>query len=93
MIRAGVDVGGTFTDVILECVKDSGSREIVVTKVSSTPENQSIGVVKGVLQACQMAGVSPGEIDILYHGTTVATNMVIERSGARVGMITTKGFR
>lgn len=93
MIRAGVDVGGTFTDVILECVKDSGSREIVVTKVSSTPENQSIGVVKGVLQACQMAGISPGDIDILYHGTTVATNMVIERSGARVGMITTKGFR
>lgn len=93
MIRAGVDVGGTFTDVILECVKDSGSREIVVTKVSSTPENQSIGVVKGVLQACQMAAISPGEIDILYHGTTVATNMVIERSGARVGMITTKGFR
>jgi len=93
MIRVGVDVGGTFTDVILEWVKDGGSREIVVTKVSSTPENQSEGVVKGVKQVCEMAGVSVGDIDILYHGTTVATNMVIERAGARVGMITTRGFR
>ncbi len=93
MIRVGVDVGGTFTDVILERVTGQGSRQIVVTKTPSTPENQSDGVVNGVLQACQKAGVKPGEIDILYHGTTVATNMVIERSGARIGMITTRGFR
>lgn len=93
MIRAGVDVGGTFTDVILERVRDGGTREIIVTKVPSTPENQSEGVVKGVRQACEMAGVSLADIDVLYHGTTVATNMVIERAGARVGMITTRGFR
>jgi len=92
MIRAGVDVGGTFTDVIVERV-DGAQRQIVVTKVPSTPSNQSDGVVAGVLQACQKAGIGPGDIDILYHGTTVATNMVIERSGARVGMITTRGFR
>ncbi len=92
MIRVGIDVGGTFTDVILECV-DGSARQIVVTKVPSTPQNQSEGVVNGVLKACQKAGVSPGDIDILYHGTTVATNMVIERTGARVGMITTRGFR
>jgi len=50
-------------------------------------------VVKGVLQVCQLAGVSPKDIDLLYHGTTVATNMVIERDGAEVGMLTTRGFR
>lgn len=93
MIRAGVDVGGTFTDVILEYVTVGGSRQIIVTKVPSTPENQSEGVVRGVKQACEMAGISLSDIDVLYHGTTVATNMVIERDGARVGMITTRGFR
>ncbi|HMQ57395.1 MAG TPA: hydantoinase/oxoprolinase family protein [Rhizobiaceae bacterium] len=93
MIRVGVDVGGTFTDVILEKVGAGRERQIVVTKVPSTPQNQADGVVNGVLQACSMAGVAPGDIDILYHGTTVATNMVIERSGAKVGMITTRGFR
>jgi len=93
MIRVGVDVGGTFTDVILERVHDDRAREIIVTKVPSTPRNQSDGVVNGVLQACENAGVAPGDIAIVYHGTTVATNMVIERKGAKVGMITTRGFR
>jgi N-methylhydantoinase A len=92
MIRVGVDVGGTFTDIILEN-HDSDKNEVTVTKVSSTPHDQSEGVVKGVLQVCELAGVSPGDIDMLYHGTTVATNMVIERDGAEVGMLTTRGFR
>ncbi len=92
MIRVGVDVGGTFTDIILEN-HDADKNEVTVTKVSSTPHDQSEGVVKGVLQVCELAGVSPGDIDMLYHGTTVATNMVIERDGAEVGMLTTRGFR
>jgi len=92
MIRVGVDVGGTFTDIILEN-HDANKNEVTVTKVSSTPHDQSEGVVKGVLQVCQLAGVSPTDIDMLYHGTTVATNMVIERDGAEVGMLTTRGFR
>jgi len=92
MIRVGVDVGGTFTDIILEN-HDANKNEVTVTKVSSTPHDQSEGVVKGVLQVCQLAGVSPSDIDMLYHGTTVATNMVIERDGAEVGMLTTRGFR
>ncbi|MDA7634932.1 hydantoinase/oxoprolinase family protein, partial [Alphaproteobacteria bacterium] len=92
MIRVGVDVGGTFTDIILEN-HDSSKNEVTVTKVSSTPHDQSEGVVKGVLQVCELAGVKPGDIDMLYHGTTVATNMVIERDGAEVGMLTTRGFR
>ena len=65
----------------------------MVTKVSSTPHDQSEGVVQGILNVCEMAGVEPGAIDAVFHGTTVATNLVIERGGARVGMITTRGFR
>ena len=92
MIRVGVDVGGTFTDIILEN-QESKTNGVTVTKVPSTPHDQSEGVVKGVLQVCEQAGVSPSDIDLLYHGTTVATNMVIERNGAEVGMLTTRGFR
>lgn len=92
MIRVGVDVGGTFTDIILENQGATTDR-VTVTKVPSTPHDQSEGVVKGVLQVCDQAGVSPSDIDLLYHGTTVATNMVIERNGAEVGMLTTRGFR
>ncbi|MBN9673853.1 hydantoinase/oxoprolinase family protein [Roseibium aggregatum] len=94
MIRVGVDVGGTFTDIVLEHSEaGDGEQKVFVTKVPSTLHDQSEGVVKGVLQVCKLAGVEPGEIDMLFHGTTVATNMVIERNGAEVGMLTTKGFR
>ena len=93
MIRVGVDVGGTFTDIVLEKTDDGGGQSIYVHKVSSTPEDQSIGVVKVVLQICDIAGIAPGDVDMVFHGTTVATNMVIERKGAEVGMITTRGFR
>ena len=93
MIRVGVDVGGTFTDIVLEKTDDGGGQSIYVHKVSSTPEDQSIGVVKGVLEICDVAGIAPGDVDMVFHGTTVATNMVIERKGAEVGMITTRGFR
>ena len=93
MIRVGVDVGGTFTDIILERIGAGGKPSVVVTKVSSTPHDQSEGVVQGILNVCKLAGVEPGDIDAVFHGTTVATNIVIERGGARVGMITTRGFR
>jgi N-methylhydantoinase A len=93
MIRIGVDVGGTFTDIVLERSGDGGAQQIVVTKVPSTPHDQSEGVVQGILKVCGMAGVAPSAVDAVFHGTTVATNMVIERAGARVGMLTTRGFR
>lgn len=102
MIRVGVDVGGTFTDIVLERTRSSngargsaagGGPPVVVTKVPSTPHDQSEGVVTGILQVCDRAGVAPGDIDAVFHGTTVATNMVIERTGADVGMLTTRGFR
>ena len=62
-------------------------------KVVSTPFDQSIGVVQGVVEVCSIANVAPSAIDMVLHGTTVATNMLIERKGADVGMITTRGFR
>jgi N-methylhydantoinase A len=93
MIRVGVDVGGTFTDIVLERSGDGAGQQVVVTKVSSTPHDQSEGVVEGILKVAALAGVEPGAIDAVFHGTTVATNMVIERAGAKVGMITTRGFR
>ena len=93
MIRVGVDVGGTFTDIVLEQIDGKGSRAVHVTKVPSTPQDQSEAVVQGILKVCQIADVMPGQVDQVFHGTTVATNMVIERDGAKVGMLTTRGFR
>jgi N-methylhydantoinase A len=93
MIRIGVDVGGTFTDIVLEQSGHGGEQQVAVTKVPSTPNDQSEGVVEGILKVCRIAGVAPSQIDAVFHGTTVATNMVIERDGARVGMLTTRGFR
>ncbi len=91
-VRVGVDVGGSFTDLVLDDRRGGGQR-VVVHKVPSTPQDQSIAVVDGVLGLCRRAEVAPSDIDVLFHGTTVATNMVIERKGAEVGMITTRGFR
>lgn len=92
MIRVGVDVGGTFTDIVLE-ETGSGAQRVVVHKVPSTPHDQSEGVVRGIVEVCGLAGVAPAAVDMVFHGTTVATNMVIERNGAEVGMLTTRGFR
>jgi N-methylhydantoinase A len=93
MIRVGVDVGGTFTDIVLERSGRNGQQSIFVHKVASTPADQSIAVVRGIVEICAMSGVAPGDVNMVFHGTTVATNMVIERKGAEVGMITTRGFR
>ena len=90
MKRIGVDVGGTFTDLILV---DEETGRIAVDKVASTPDDPSRAVVEGVEQLCAKAGVSLGEVDNLLHGTTVATNIVLTHSGAEVGMLTTEGFR
>jgi N-methylhydantoinase A len=94
MANIGVDVGGTFTDLILESDKIGGeSGGVMVHKVPSTPEDQSIGVIRGITEICEMAGIAPGDIKKVVHGTTIATNAVIEYDGAEVGMLTTRGFR
>ena len=88
--RLGVDVGGTFTDILLI---DEDSGETYREKTPSTPEDQSIGVLRGVTRVCEDAGVRLDEIRSLLHGTTVATNAILEGKGARVGLVTTDGFR
>ena len=88
MARIGVDVGGTNTDLVLECTKG-----VFYHKVPTTLKNQSIGVVQGVQGICTMAGIDPAEVDVIVHGTTTATNITIEHNGSECGMITTHGFR
>ena len=90
MRRIGVDVGGTFTDLIYI---DDEAGKVIVHKTPSTPADPSIGTVQGISELCAMAGIEPAQLDQVFHGTTVATNIVIEHNGAKVGMITTKGYR
>jgi N-methylhydantoinase A/oxoprolinase/acetone carboxylase beta subunit len=90
MKRLGVDVGGTFTDLIFV---DDGTGAILVHKVPTTPEDPSRGTVEGLRQIADEAQTAPSEFDQVFHGTTIATNIVIEHTGARIGMITTEGYR
>ena len=87
--RLGVDVGGTFTDFLL---LNEETGETFTAKVPSTPEDSSIGVLNGIARICEESGVSPRDIHRVMHGTTVATNAVLTRRGARVGLVTTAGF-
>lgn len=86
-VLVGVDVGGTFTDCILI---DVATETVRIEKVPSTPEDQSLGVVSGI---DQLVGTNGWDFDVLVHGTTIATNAVIERTGEAVALITTSGFR
>ncbi|MFO7856245.1 MAG: hydantoinase/oxoprolinase family protein [Paracoccaceae bacterium] len=89
-LRLGVDVGGTFTDLLL---LDETRNRIVTAKVPSTPEDSSIGVLNGIERICRDAGIAPSDISEVMHGTTVATNTVLTSSGATVGLVTTRGYR
>src|SRR6476659_8672388 len=91
--RLGVDVGGTFTDLFLveDGNGDGGGRFRV--KTPSTPADPSEGVLTGVQRICAEAGIDVGDIKNILHGTTVATNALLDAKGARVGLITTKGFK
>lgn len=86
----GVDVGGTFTDIFL--VNEDDGR-IYTAKVPSTPHDSSIGVLNGIERVCGFSGIAAGEIEHVMHGTTVATNTVLTGTGAKVGLVTTSGFR
>ncbi len=88
--RLGVDVGGTFTDLLLF---NEATGACWRHKTPSTPHDSSEGILNGVTAICDAAGVAATEIDYLLHGTTVATNAVLEGKGARVGLITTEGYR
>jgi len=88
--RLGVDVGGTFTDVLLV---DEQAGSTWRAKTASTPRDQSAGVLHGIDLVCAQAGVDRSAIAHLLHGTTVATNAILEGKGATVGLVTTEGFR
>ena len=87
--RLAVDIGGTFTDAVLM----THGGEIRTAKVASTPGDPSQGFLQAVEKLLEREGLEPEAIDFLVHATTVATNAIIERRGARVGLITTRGFR
>ena len=88
--RLGIDVGGTFTDVVL-FAEETG--QLTYAKVPSVPGRQHEGVLAGIERALAISGVRAPEVVLFTHGTTVATNALLERKGARVGMVTTRGFR
>lgn len=88
--RLGIDVGGTFTDLVLF---DEGENTIHVAKVPSTVHNQSIGVTNGIRKLSRQQRLAPQQIGFLLHGTTVATNALLERKGVPCALITTQGCR
>ena len=90
MKTIGVDVGGTFTDIVF-C--DLSANQVAIHKVSTTPDDPSRGILRGIAEICRDNGIAPGDIDYLLHGTTTATNAVLEHKGARAGMLTNEGFR
>jgi N-methylhydantoinase A len=88
--KIGVDVGGTFTDVFL---LNETTGQLAVHKVSSTPEDPSKAIIRGVSEILQIQTIPPARVTYLAHGTTVATNAIIEQKGGKVGLLTTQGFR
>jgi N-methylhydantoinase A len=89
-MRLGIDVGGTFTDLVLI---DDDSGKIHYTKTLTTPHDLAEGVLAGIDKILDEAGAAMSDVDYIVHGTTIGTNALIERKGARVGLITTAGFR
>ncbi len=87
-VRLAADIGGTFTDIVLET-----DAERYTTKVLTTSEAPERGAIQGIDKALNIAGISPTEVDVLIHGTTLATNALIERKGAKTAFLTTEGFR
>jgi N-methylhydantoinase A len=89
-MRVGVDSGGTFTDV---CLIDDAAGRVAVWKVASTPDDPSRGIARGVREGLAQSGARAVDIGYFGHGTTVATNALIQHRGAKTGLITTDGFR
>ena len=89
-LTVAIDVGGTFTDIAL---LDRQSGRIWRSKTSSTPQDQSIGFVEGILKVTGQWGGDPKDLGQIFHATTVATNLILENKGAEAALITSKGFR
>src|SRR5262245_51941549 len=88
-VRIAVDIGGTFTDIVLM----SASGTLHESKLSTTPADPSAAVVDGVAALLRELAIAPGEVAEVLHGTTVGSNTLLQRSGAATGLITTRGFR
>lgn len=88
MIKIGADIGGTFTDVVLETPQRRHS-----TKILTTYDAPERALLDGVAQLLDEVGIAPGDVDLIVHGTTLATNALIERRGAATALLTTEGFR
>ncbi len=89
MKRIGIDVGGTFTDVVL--VDEAG--HVHTTKVPTTPKDRVVGALNGFRRILETAGCAAGDVGFIGHGSTMATNMVVERTGAPTALVATHGFR
>src|SRR5499427_5873738 len=87
-VRLAVDIGGTFTDIVL-----LAGEQRLVAKVLTTPRAPEVAVIEGARSALAEARLAFGDIDLFVHGTTLATNAIIERKGARTALIATDGFR
>src|ERR671922_656685 len=88
--RAGVDIGGTFTDLLL---LDEHTGEMIIGKVLTTPGDPSIAVIRGLQALLAERQLDPATVSTTIHGTTLITNAIIERKGAKTALITTQGFR
>ena len=86
----GVDVGGTFTDIVYTNTNESNT---IIHKIPTTSDDPSIGVMQGILELCKRNKIDHKKIDHVLHGTTIATNAILEYNGAVTGMITTKNYR
>ena len=86
----GVDIGGTFTDVVYA---DTESSDIRIHKVPTTPDDPSVGMLSAVRDLCEREAIAAAEVDHLFHGTTIATNAVLTHEGALTGMVTSEGYR
>ena len=87
-MEIGVDTGGTFTDLIC---RTKGQPDVIL-KLPSTPHRPSVAVINGLEKVLKLVAVDPSRVRRFVHGTTVPTNIVLERTGARTGVITTRGF-
>jgi N-methylhydantoinase A len=90
MYRVGIDIGGTFTDLIMEDA-ETGAR--FISKVLTTPKDPSVGAIQGLRELLDARGIRGGDVSHVIHGTTLVTNALIERKGARTALVTTRGFR
>src|SRR5262245_27154129 len=88
--RIGHDIGGTFTDFVLY---DGGKRRISLYKCLTTPQDPSVAALEGLGALTAEAGITLSEVSEIVHGTTLVTNAIIERRGAKLGLLTTQGFR